>query len=680
MNPLVRLLTPDKRALQFTIKGFLAMALALYLAMLFGLERPYWALISAILLQLRPETGLVIEKGLCQIIGTLVGGAVGLLILTTLGHYPALALIALGAWIAINAGASAWARQANLIFGFAMAAITAILVVVLPVANPGLDSNQAVFDVANARISEIVLGAICASVVSALLWPGRVSLLLIGHSRDTLNHLLDYLALELSPLSTHAQRHEQADKLLQTTFTLNDDSTAANFEDSDGQGKARAATVVTNKVLSVLASSRTLGRLQRYHPDQITPRLQQLMSALHDRCSAMRDTTALRDAYQEAQSLRQDIKHLQQDDVVASPLEQRLLQNSLQMTNDLIVALNAHRALAGSRERLLRAVRFKAYRDPLHALMVGARATGVFALAALLWIGTASSSAVLIMVLPVLLTILFARLPDPKLALRKAAIGATIAIPTALFFTLPILAMATSDMVLLLMVFGGPLALGILAISHRETLHYGLGFCTPYILISQPGTVMNFHIEQGISNGMAVVFGLLAALITYHLVTTPDTRWIRRRLLRHIAHDLNTLRHRDGINVEEQFHSRMADRIRWLSLCDHALPNDSRHFTDLGLTALNLGQVSLWVQRQTANSHSAETMKQMTDWRHALADAWLDCTHKKTADTFIDTSRHLLRALYLDPALDSRTCDYIEGACRRLDLTFLRLSSRLQSE
>ena len=58
------LLTPKGDAVKFAIKGVLAMALALYVAMFFNLDRPYWALIGAIFLQMRPESGLVIEKGM----------------------------------------------------------------------------------------------------------------------------------------------------------------------------------------------------------------------------------------------------------------------------------------------------------------------------------------------------------------------------------------------------------------------------------------------------------------------------------------------------------------------------------------------------------------------------------------------------------------------------------------
>ena len=208
------LLTPDRQSVLFAAKGVIAMALALYLSMLLQLDRPYWALISAVFLQVRPETGLVIEKGFCQIGGTLVGGAMGLLILAWLLPYPALAIGALTLWIGLNAGASAWVRQANFIYGFAMAGITATLIVVLAIADPANTSSLGIFHIANARVSEIILGAVCATLVSSLLWPVRVSGLLKEHARTALNQTLAYLELELDPTGTHAKRHNQVDTLL----------------------------------------------------------------------------------------------------------------------------------------------------------------------------------------------------------------------------------------------------------------------------------------------------------------------------------------------------------------------------------------------------------------------------------------------------------------------------------
>ncbi len=142
----------------------------------------------------------------------------GLLILATLLPYPFMALLALTLWIGLNAAASAWVRQANFIYGFAMAGITATLIVVISIANPTTTSSVGIFHVANARVSEIIVGAVCAALASNLLWPARVSHLLQKHARGALNKTLAYLELELNPTGTHAQRHIQVDTLLQSIF------------------------------------------------------------------------------------------------------------------------------------------------------------------------------------------------------------------------------------------------------------------------------------------------------------------------------------------------------------------------------------------------------------------------------------------------------------------------------
>ncbi len=74
-------LTPSSQAVKFAVKATLAMLLALYIALWCDLERPYWALISAAFLQIRPMSGMVVEKGLSQIIGTVIGCAAGIVIM-----------------------------------------------------------------------------------------------------------------------------------------------------------------------------------------------------------------------------------------------------------------------------------------------------------------------------------------------------------------------------------------------------------------------------------------------------------------------------------------------------------------------------------------------------------------------------------------------------------------------
>ena len=214
LHPLLaQLLTPNMRTVIFALKGVISMALALFVSMYLELDRPYWAIVSAVFLQIRPESGLVIEKALCQISGSVVGGGVGILILAFFMPYPLLALASLTLWIGLNSAASAMVHNTNFIYAFAMSGMTAGLVIIMVMADPSAVDGRAVFDIAQSRISEITVGALCAMLVSQLLWPVTVKDSLRNHSRNVINETLEYLSLELDPDSTHEQRHQHADQI-----------------------------------------------------------------------------------------------------------------------------------------------------------------------------------------------------------------------------------------------------------------------------------------------------------------------------------------------------------------------------------------------------------------------------------------------------------------------------------
>jgi len=670
------ILTPQRHSVLFALKGIIAMGLALYLAMLMQLERPYWALISAVFLQVRPETGLVIEKGLCQIGGTLVGGAMGLLILATLLPYPFIALLALTLWIGLNAAASAWVRQANFIYGFAMAGITATLIVVISIANPTSTSSVSIFHVANARISEIIVGAVCATLVSNLLWPARVSHLLQKHARGALNQTLAYLELELNPTGTHTQRHTQVDTLLQRIFPLSDDSSAVMYEGAQGPGRARAATVICHKTLSLIARIRVIGRLMRNHSELLTPALQDMLDSLRLSFKRMRETDSAEAAMEEVQHLRQQLRNArseQGDD--APPLQRRFFQVALNLTADIILALEANRALHFSKEMQLRPQALKPYRDVQIAAAVGIRSALVFMIAAGLWIGTASPMAIMLMIMPVIFTILFARLPEPDRVLRRAATTSVLATPVALFFTLPLLALSNGDFPLLILILGAPLFVALLAISNPTTLAYGLGFCTPYIILVQPGNAMDFDVARVASNGLAITGGIVIAFMMFRLITPPSGASLRRRLIRETAADLTLIGHHRI--KEEGFNARMADRLRWLTICDKALPEERRHFTDLGLTGLNLGQVSLWVQGRIHTQAPAALLACAAQWQQSLADAYQACAQGHCDSRFRDNSERLKIAMAQAGNLEQRNQELVAGAVERIALTFERMASRM---
>jgi uncharacterized membrane protein YccC len=672
LHPLLaQLLTPDKPSVLFALKGVISMALALFVSMYLQLDRPYWALVSAVFLQIRPESGLVIEKALCQIGGSVIGGAVGILILALLIPYPTLALACLTFWIGMNSAASSMVHNTNFIYGFAMSGMTAGLVVLLVMANASTASSQAAFAIAESRISEIAVGALCAMLVSRLLWPVMVKDSLRGNARDAINKTLDYLALELSPDSSHKQRHEHADQILENVLVLSDYASAVTLEGPEGPGRGRAANLLCNKIMSLLAVAQIMGRFPRNHADLVTPAFSRLLDYMRSHFTMISEASSYEEGYRLAQALRRALLEHRDSFVDEPAIVIRLTRTSVELVTDLVMVLRAYNALENRDQTLLKAARLKTHRDPLVGAINGFRTAFVFVIGAGIWVGTGSPAAIMLMIMPVVFAVVFARfsLAMLTLILRRLLLGAVVAVPVGLFFGLGLLSRSSGDFEMLVLVLAGPYFVGLLAVATRPTLPYGLGFCIPFTLIIQPVNHMTFSADYAVSTALGLLVGISILYWVFKLITPLDGEFMQRRLLKATARDLVRIDSREG--AENWFNGRMGERLLRLANYDQSSAGTNRYMTDLGFTGLNLGHVSIRLRKRIKNHRNAVVDARLTEWQQVLADTYLLSSHGKTSPRFREASAHLLEAVHADKAPDSQTAT-IKGMFERLALTFER--------
>ncbi|WP_115720510.1 FUSC family protein [Gallaecimonas mangrovi] len=674
---LAHFLTPDKRTVTFAVKGVIAMALSLFVSMYLNLDRPYWALVSAVFLQIRPESGLVIEKGICQIVGSAIGGSVGILIINCFAPYPLLAFACLALWIGLNSALSAMVHRINFIYGFAMAGMTASLVVILVMANASTADSQSVFTVAQARISEIAIGAVCATLVSLLLWPVRVKSVLRVHARNVINQALDYLVLELDPDGSHDDRHRHADQTLESLIALNDDSSAVVYEGPEGSARARAAGTLCNKVLSLMAVVQIFGRLQRNHAELMDEDIKAQMQIMRERFRAMVETHSFSECYQLAQKLRRELLHFRAGYQAPSPILARLTQTSLELVADLVMVLKAYDALENSDRTLLNAPSLSTHRDPLVGAITGFRSMVVFLIGASIWIGTSAQAVIMMMILPVVFSVMFARLPSPTIVLKRLLVGVVIAMPVSLFFGLGLLAPAVGKFELLVLVMAGPLFIGLLALANRATLPYGLGFCIPFIILLQPSNSMTFAVDTTLSTAFGIFTGVSVLYWVFKLITAPDSILMQKRLIKATAKDIADISHHR--HPEQWFNGRMGDRLMRLSGYEQGTTDGTRYLTDLGLTGLNLGHVSIRLRRQLKDNHDPRVHALLDIWQKSLADTFLLCAKGGFNSEFRTNSQLLLEAL--KKASDKTPqLELIEGMLERLALTFERTATTFKEK
>ncbi len=157
----------DKNAWLFSAKAFAAAVAALYVAMACGLERPYWAMLTAYIVS-QPLVGPTRAKGRYRILGTLIGGIATIAMLPNLVQSPLLLCAAMAIWLSVCLYVALLNRGPNG-YMFMLAGYTAVLL-----AFPAVEEPLAIFDVVVARGEEIILGAAMAIVASALFLPNSV--------------------------------------------------------------------------------------------------------------------------------------------------------------------------------------------------------------------------------------------------------------------------------------------------------------------------------------------------------------------------------------------------------------------------------------------------------------------------------------------------------------------------
>jgi uncharacterized membrane protein YccC len=174
----------------FSVKSFAAAMLSVYLSLRIGLPRPFWAMMTAYIVA-QPFAGPTRSKGLYRAGGTILGATAVTLLVPRLVNSPELLSLALALWIAGCLYFSLLDRTPRS-YMLMLAGYTAGLIGFPAVNNPG-----GIFDIALARVEEIVLGMTCATVVHSLVLPqpfGPVLLSRLDHAvRDARHWIRDAL-------------------------------------------------------------------------------------------------------------------------------------------------------------------------------------------------------------------------------------------------------------------------------------------------------------------------------------------------------------------------------------------------------------------------------------------------------------------------------------------------------
>ncbi|MDH0303163.1 MULTISPECIES: FUSC family protein [unclassified Pseudomonas] len=154
-------LRPGRDVLLFALRTVVAGLLCLYLAFVFDLEQPKWALMTVIIISL-PLAGMTLKRSLAQVLGTVVGAAVAVLLMALFAQMPYTLVVSLALWLGLCTAGGTLLRYTDS-HAFVLSGFTAVVVAMLAVPEP-----EGTFLLAVTRVTETLLAVACVAVVSLL--------------------------------------------------------------------------------------------------------------------------------------------------------------------------------------------------------------------------------------------------------------------------------------------------------------------------------------------------------------------------------------------------------------------------------------------------------------------------------------------------------------------------------
>ncbi|MGC1548359.1 MAG: FUSC family protein, partial [Rhodanobacter sp.] len=441
----------------FVVKVLLASLMALWLALRFALPQPYTAMLTVFIV-MRPQSGLVLAKSFYRTIGTLAGAAAALLLFALVPQQRVLFLLGLALWVGVcTFGAARYRNFAS--YAFVLSGYTACII--------GLPATQApagIFEDAVARVSEVMLGILCAGVISDGFFPQQLRDVLVRMVRTRFVQFTHYSHQALTGALDHAQIEARWSAFVTDAIGVEAQRSSTIFENP--QTRARSAMVERLNLEFMDANTRLLrlhhwmhrlrlrcSSLNELAPDADAAATVAAVEALYQPLAAALHVDLSEHTGEHARDLALAISHFRTDLPTHAAAHRVELSESAQ--NDFEVALTLLDDYAREMQRyaatyatlrsapvLADAVTTEAvskrhafvpHTDTLVDALTGMRAGLTLLIGTVIWILTAWPSGLGMVILSTVFVALYGSSPNPISSLRLLVIGFLLAAVCAMF-------------------------------------------------------------------------------------------------------------------------------------------------------------------------------------------------------------------------------------------------------
>jgi uncharacterized membrane protein YccC len=208
--PLQSLLT-DLRV-QYGTKMGLAGLLALYCAQVLRLQHPNWSILTVVVMMNSQYVGSITVKAILRVGGTICGGLLGIWLVGSYASAPAILLTAMFFNIAFATYKFGQYPASQTPYFHFLVGLT-----LLTVATYGVDAPDQIWETGINRMLETLVGALCALVVTSVVWPRYAREEFFQAGRSALETASKLLAVETDAY-IHGQKVAEGVEQIRQTF------------------------------------------------------------------------------------------------------------------------------------------------------------------------------------------------------------------------------------------------------------------------------------------------------------------------------------------------------------------------------------------------------------------------------------------------------------------------------
>jgi uncharacterized membrane protein YccC len=580
------------------------------------------------------------SKALYRVLGTTLGGVAAVVIVPTFVNSPLLMSLVMALWAGVCLYFSLLDRTPRA-YIFMLAGYTAAII-----GFPSVNAPGAVFDTALARVEEITLGIMCATVVHTIVFPRDVGRVLATRISGFLKDAETWIADALSERGTPAEDRRDRRRLAADLTDLHVTSSHLPFDTTNLPLRTRTVRALEGRLAYMLpVISAIEDRLT-----ELGPRSEPLAALLADITAWASRSQTLEDQQADAQALMNrtaallpDVEHGQADwsNLLTISVLVRLqeLIQTLQDSRELARFTETPTDHAAPRVRMLlkTAVKRRLHLDPGMAALSGLSLVAAVLICCALWIFTAWPEGFVAAMMSAVFSSFFAAQDDPAPAIVSFLVWTLLSIDG-----FPMLALALSPALLVIGYFQAQPKYSGAAMAMT------LGFVGGISLLP----IFSASMPEFLDSNLAECVGVGVALACTRLLRSVGAGWAARRILKQGWREVAGLARRSRSLDADGWIGAMLDRVGLVSArVALAAPEDSVDAYDaladmrVGINVLNLQATSDALSSGPRASIQAALAAVADTFEQRIADASPD-----PAPTVLTAIDQALRDLAAAPA------------------------------